>query len=114
MYFINVLKNKGINPDDYLIIVNYRAKKLGYNEMFFSDDNKHKIMTLNDKGLLVKFGSAINNDYIIYRLLENMGEVKKGTANIKRKSYLSRATNIKGNWKKNKYSKNNLAINILW
>lgn len=32
----------------------------------------------------------------------------------RRRSYLSRATNIKGNWKMNKYSPNNLAINILW
>ncbi len=28
--------------------------------------------------------------------------------------YLSRATKIKGNWKKDKYSPNNLAINLLW
>jgi hypothetical protein len=32
----------------------------------------------------------------------------------RRQQYLSRATNIKGNWKKNKYSPKNLAINILW
>ena len=29
-------------------------------------------------------------------------------------NYLSRATKIKGNWKKDKYSPNNLAINLLW
>ena len=32
----------------------------------------------------------------------------------RRQDYLSRATKIKGNWKNNKYSPNNLAINILW
>ena len=32
----------------------------------------------------------------------------------RRNAYLKRATNIKGNWKDNKYSPNNLAINILW
>ena len=32
----------------------------------------------------------------------------------RRQNYLSRATNIKGNWKKNRLSPNNLAINILW
>ncbi len=32
----------------------------------------------------------------------------------RRENYLKRATNIKGNWKKNRYSANNLAINILW
>jgi hypothetical protein len=32
----------------------------------------------------------------------------------RRDSYLSRATNIKGNWRDNKYSPNNLSIHILW
>lgn len=31
-----------------------------------------------------------------------------------REKYLKRATSIKGNWKQNKYSPNNLSINILW
>jgi len=31
-----------------------------------------------------------------------------------RQRYLNRATNTKGNWKKNKFSPNNLAINGLW
>lgn len=35
--------------------------------------------------------------------------------NKKRQSnYISRASNIKGNWKDNEYSSNNLSINILW
>ena len=35
--------------------------------------------------------------------------------NKKRQSnYLARASNIKGNWKDNLYSSNNLSINILW
>jgi hypothetical protein len=32
----------------------------------------------------------------------------------RRKRYLTRATKIHGNWKKNPYSANNLAIHILW
>ena len=32
----------------------------------------------------------------------------------RRDSYLKRATNIKGEWKQNKYSANNLSINLLW
>ena len=32
----------------------------------------------------------------------------------RRYHYLKRATNIKGNWKDNKYSPNNLAIHLLW
>lgn len=33
---------------------------------------------------------------------------------MKRKSYLSRTVNIKGNWKSDPYSPNNLSRNILW
>jgi len=32
----------------------------------------------------------------------------------RRRKYVSRATKIKGNWKDNPYSPNNLSINILW
>jgi hypothetical protein len=33
---------------------------------------------------------------------------------VRRQAYLKRATKIKGDWKDNKYSPNNLSINILW
>ena len=33
---------------------------------------------------------------------------------IRRENYLKRTANIKGNWKDNKYSPNNLSRNILW
>jgi hypothetical protein len=32
----------------------------------------------------------------------------------RRQRYLKRAENIKGNWRNDKYSPNNLSINILW
>lgn len=32
----------------------------------------------------------------------------------RRRNYLNRATNIKGDWKKDPYSPNNLAIHLLW
>ena len=32
----------------------------------------------------------------------------------RRKNYLNRSKSIKGDWKKNKYSANNLSRNILW
>lgn len=32
----------------------------------------------------------------------------------RRKNYLSRSLKIKGNWKDNKFSPNNLSINLLW
>jgi hypothetical protein len=33
---------------------------------------------------------------------------------MRRKNYLRRSSKIKGNWKKDKYSPNNLSRNILW
>jgi hypothetical protein len=33
---------------------------------------------------------------------------------LRRERYRKRAFNIKGNWRDNKYSPNNLSINILW
>lgn len=33
---------------------------------------------------------------------------------IRRENYIKRASNMRGDWKKNKYSKNNLSLHILW
>ena len=64
-------------------------------------ENK-KYMILNDDNKYVHFGDNRYEDYTIHNDLE------------RRKRYLNRARNIKGNWKKDKYSANNLAINLLW
>ena len=115
MYFINVLKNMAIDPNEYLEMVNDNATKHKYPRVYFSNDNIHKLMIIDpSNNHIIRFGSSINNDYIIYQLLEEMKKVKNGTAMIRRKAYLARATKIKGEWKNNKFSKNNLAIKILW
>ena len=82
------------------------AKAAGYkdwNTLKLADDGKHKLVLRG-----VKFGSITNNDYIIYK--QHFPTI----ADVKRKQYLARATKIKGDWKKDKYSPNSLAINILW
>jgi hypothetical protein len=43
-----------------------------------------------------------------------MEDFTKHQDSERRRLYLARATKIKGNWKSNPYSPNNLAINILW
>lgn len=65
-------------------------------------------------GRTVKFGSIRNKDFIQYQQLERQGTIPKGKADDHRRRYLARATRIKGDWKADKYSPNNLAINILW
>ena len=59
-------------------------------------------MVENPKGKMVHFGAKGYDDFT------------KHKDDTRRQNYLSRATNIKGDWKKDKYSPNNLAINILW
>jgi acid phosphatase class B len=61
-----------------------------------------KYMILNDNNKYVHFGDSRYEDFTKHQDLNRLN------------NYLSRATKIKGNWKKDKYSPNNLAINLLW
>jgi len=61
-----------------------------------------KYMILNDDNKYVHFGDSRYEDFTKHQDLERL------------KNYLSRATKIKGNWKKDKYSPNNLSLNLLW
>jgi hypothetical protein len=102
-----VIKNKKtkIKDDAYLNKAKEFAKKAGYedwDELKLTD--KPYKLELNN----VKFGRDGYSDYV-QNLLNNSPD-----AETKRKSYLARATKIKGDWKSNKYSPNNLAIKILW
>jgi hypothetical protein len=100
-----------IDDDLYLTIAKMKAQHTGYNPelLKFSDDGKHK---LDYNG--VKFGRKGYNDFIIYAIKAHNEEITKEEALKHRRNYLARATKIKGNWKDNKESPNNLAINILW
>ena len=101
----------GLTPKRYLSIAKQYAKIHEYNPnlLTFSTNPKHK---LNYDG--VNFGSSIHNDYIIYRYLERIGLIQSDEANQHRINYLKRASHIKGNWKNNVKSKNNLSLKILW
>lgn len=61
-------------------------------------DKKYKVTV---GGKTVHFGST-------------MEDFTKHQDVARQKSYLARANGIPGNWRKDKYSKNNLAINLLW
>lgn len=73
-----------------------------------NDDATLSLSSRNDKkykvtvgGRTVHFGST-------------MEDFTKHQDVARQKSYLARANGIKGDWRKDKYSKNNLAINLLW
>lgn len=104
-------KRNGITPNKYLKIAKSTAEKYGYNPdlLKFSEKSDKKLSYNN-----INFGSSSNKDYIIYKNLEEQNLIPKGEAEKNRKNYLARSSKIKGNWKSNVNSKNNLAMRILW
>jgi hypothetical protein len=108
--FREQLQKAGVNPVDYLAMAKKKAKAQGLadNMLGFSSDEKHKLQIPNADGRLIRFGAVGLGDYLIYTLSHD------ASADKHRKSYLARATKIKGDWKKDPYSANSLAIHILW
>jgi hypothetical protein len=104
------LRKLNVSPEEYLAEARRKAKASGlaYKLLGWADDNKHKFQIPNEEGRLIQFGSAGMGDHILYTLL------KDPTASAHRKSYLARATKIRGDWKKSPYSANSLAIAVLW
>jgi hypothetical protein len=70
--------------------------------LFLSSRDDKKYMVVAPSGKKVHFGQMGYEDYTKHKDKE------------RRASYLRRATKIKGDWKDNKFSPNNLSINILW
>jgi len=66
-------------------------------------DKKYKVIITppNGRPKTVHFGSKLQ-------------DFTKHGDDDRRKRYLARAKGIKGDWKANKYSANNLAIHLLW
>ena len=86
-----------------------QAQKMAYKylgksaDLYVSEakDKKYDIYDpVNDKW--VSFGQLGYEDFTKHKDKE------------RRKNYLNRATNIKGDWASNPYSANNLSIHILW
>lgn len=69
----------------------------------FSDKYPYKYKILNpNTNKFIYFGNINYEDYL------------KHNNKIRQKNYLLRSGNIKGNWKANEYSKNNISRRILW
>lgn len=82
------------------------TKYLGKNILLYKSSRPSKKFMVHDNKLnkWVHFGS-LDPPYEDYLKHKNK---------TRQHSYLSRATNIRGDWKYNKYSSNNLSIHILW
>ena len=89
------------NPE---IVKNNLQKYFGKTtDLYISNHKNKKYMIYNpNKDKMVHFGDIRYKDYTYT------------TNPIKRSSYLKRSTNIRGSWKDDKYSPNNLSIWTLW
>jgi hypothetical protein len=107
-------KKYGIDPAMYLEIAKYKAKKAGYDPALLelSENKKYKLSYDN-----IFFGSHPYADFIIYSILSRIGEdpiYTREYAKTKRSAYLERSAKIRGDWKSDLLSPNNLARNIIW
>ena len=88
------------NPN---IVIKKAYKYFGENiPIYLSTKKDKKYMVINPDGKKVHFGQMGAEDHT------------KHNDEKRRQSYLRRSTNIRGNWKDNPYSPNNLSINLLW
>jgi hypothetical protein len=102
-------------PTNYLAAIRRKAKAKGYDPktIRLAKDGKHKV-EIDVGERVVKFGKHGMADFEIYKQMEREKKIPKGTAAKHREDYLKRSGNIKGNWRDDKFSKNNLARELLW
>jgi hypothetical protein len=73
-----------------------------YVPIYLSNRKDKKYMLRDENGKLIHFGAYGMEDYT------------KHKDPVRRERYLKRATKIKGHWKDDKYSANNLSLYLLW
>lgn len=92
--------NKVSNPTTVRArFAKYKGSDNAKLELSEKPDKKYKVIVDGKK--TIHFGSK-------------MADFTKHKDEARRKSYLARSAGIKGDWKKNKYSANNLSRNLLW
>lgn len=88
------------NPEQVLKMANkYLGKDV---PIYVSTKKGKKYMVQNPEGKIIHFGQLGYEDFTRHQDEE------------RRQRYLKRTANMKGNWKNDKYSANNLSRNILW
>ena len=114
--FEKQLRKVGIEPSLYLKEAQRRAKDAGlpYKVLGFADDGEHKLAIPDATGRMIKFGRVGYGDHLIWSHLEQQKSVPMGTADAKRNTFQKSHSAIRGDWKKNPFSPNNLALKVLW
>jgi hypothetical protein len=110
------LEKAGFSPSAYLKEAQRRAKKhhYPYKLLGFASDGTHKLAIPDENGRVVAFGKVGYGDHLIYSHLEEHGKVSAGTALKKQNVFQKSHSKMKGDWQKNPFSPNNLALKILW
>jgi len=105
-----------LSKTEYLAKVRAKAKAEGYpyKLLGYADDGDHKFQIPNEEGRIIRFGKAGYGDFLIWSALEKLGKVKPGYASQKRRVFHNSHSKIKGNWKEDFFSPNNLSLKILW
>jgi hypothetical protein len=113
--FMKQLEKAKMSRAEYLAHARMMARHHGYvpNLLTFAGDNDHKLKYESPKGVKY-FGKAGYGDYIIYQHMEKTDEVERGYARNKRKVFRDSHEAISRIHKLDRYSPNELAINILW
>jgi hypothetical protein len=101
---MNNKTNKLRKYSNYTQAQHMAYKYLGKTAKIYPSDKKDKKYKIYDP----KNNKWVNFGQIGYEDFTKHKDKKR------RKNYLTRSKSIKGNWKKNKYSPNNLSIHILW
>jgi hypothetical protein len=114
--FDKQLRKVGIEPSLYLKEAQRRAKDAGlpHKVLGFADDGIHKLSIPNADGRMIKFGRVGYGDHQIWSHLERQKSVPMGTADAKRNTFHKSHSAIKGDWRKDPFSANNLALKVLW
>ena len=94
------------NEKQYLKYIREIAKESNYkpDEIELAHDGKHKLKIGN-----IKFGSIDYPDFILFVMNKQFDEAVE-----RRKNYLSRTANMKGKWKDDPFSRNNLSRRLIW
>jgi hypothetical protein len=114
--FAKQLREIGIKPTEYLSAVKSLAAKNGYDpaDVSFADTAEHKIAIKRPDGGITRAGRVGYGDFILWTYLEAHKKAAPGTAKQKRDTFQASHSKIKGDWKADKYSPNNIALKLLW
>jgi hypothetical protein len=113
--FGSQLEKVGLSPSRYIQLARKKAKAAGYRpqDLTFANDGEHKL-ALQVGNREVKFGRVGYGDHLIWSHLESKGRVPEGTAESRQNRFVKSHRAIKGSWREDKHSPNNLALRILW